>query len=142
MSEPDNPPTPSVDPADDLVVFLSYRRSDTGLFATSLYSELARLFGPERVFMDIDTIDPGDDWRVRIDDAIHASDVILVLIGPWWAVVADPSGNRRIDEDRDRLRAEIAAALNDRTKRVIPVLVQDARIPAPTELPPDLADLA
>lgn len=51
-------------------------------------------------------------------------------------------GARRVDHADDFVRMEVAAGLRRSELRVIPVLIQGARMPAPTSLPEELRDLA
>ena len=46
-----------------LRIFLNYRREETSGHAGRLYDALAARFGEERVFMDIDRIEPGQEGR-------------------------------------------------------------------------------
>jgi len=127
--------------AEGLVVFISYRRQDSGGRVHPLYESLVERLGRDQVFVDVDTIEPGEDWHERIDRAIDTSDVVLVVIGPWWTAIEDPAGARRLDSQNDRLRAEIAAALDGAPKRVIPVLVGGATMPREADLPDGLRSL-
>jgi hypothetical protein len=43
-------------------VFVSYRRSDSAADAGRLYDALSASFGQRSVFMDIDTLQPGQDF--------------------------------------------------------------------------------
>ena len=47
-------------------IFLSYRREDTSGHAGRLYDLLARRYGAEQVFMDIDAIPVGSDFGEEI----------------------------------------------------------------------------
>ena len=120
-------------------VFLSYRRVDSELPAGWLRQLLADAFGPENVFMDVDSIRPGDDFAAVIEGAVSTCDVLLALIGRQWSTVLGADGRRRIDAPNDLVRVEIEAALR-RDVRVIPVLVGGA-LPAADELPGELAGL-
>ena len=60
--------------------------------------------------------------------------MVLVVIGPNWLNAKDESGGRRLDNPDDFVAIEIAAALA-RGIRVIPVLVDGARMPKAGELP-------
>jgi hypothetical protein len=122
-----------------LRVFVSYRRGDSG-HAGRLYDALASRFGPENVFMDIDTIEPGLDFAEVIDRAVQACDVVIVLIGPRWVTATDTDGRRRLDNAEDFVRLEIEAALA-RDVVVIPTCVQGADMPPVRELPPTLVGL-
>ncbi|MBR0567177.1 toll/interleukin-1 receptor domain-containing protein [Azoarcus sp. L1K30] len=121
-------------------IFISYRREDSSGYAGRLYDRLAARFGRERVFMDVEGIDPGTDFVDAIDAAVASCTVLIVLIGPKW-LGDDTGGARRIDDTHDFVRLETAAALR-RKIRVLPVLVNDAEMPPEDALPPDLKALA
>jgi DNA-binding beta-propeller fold protein YncE len=122
-------------------VFISYRRGPTSPYAGRLYDRLAERFGPERVFMDVDTIKPGADFLEHIRSAVSSCAAILVVIGPEWLDVRAPDGNRRLENPEDLVRLEVTTGL-ERGITVVPVLVQGARMPAPTELPAPLSHLS
>jgi len=67
--------------------------------------------------------------------------VLLALIGERWLTITDEKGRARLDNPKDFVRLEIEAALT-RNVRVIPILVEGARMPRPDQLPPSLAKLA
>jgi hypothetical protein len=56
--------------------------------------------------------------------------------------VEDASGRRRLDDAADFVRVEVESALRQSDVRVVPVLVQGARMPRAEDLPPSLAELA
>lgn len=122
-----------------LRVFISYRREDTADAAGRLYDALAARSG-DQIFIDIDTIEPGSDYSEVIEGAVGSCDVLLALIGRQWLSVTDPAGHRRLDNDDDWVRLELEAALQ-RDVRVIPILLQDARMPTPDQLPASLEKL-
>jgi hypothetical protein len=122
-------------------IFISYRREDTAYPAAWLFDRLVSRFGRAQVFKDIDSIEPGDDFGEVIGTAVGSCDVLLALIGDRWLTVTDQDGRRRLDDPDDLVRIEIEAALT-RSVRVIPILVQGARMPRAGELPPSLAILA
>jgi uncharacterized RDD family membrane protein YckC len=64
----------------------------------------------------------------------------LALIGDEWLTITDEHGRRRLDSPDDFVRVEIEAALT-RKVRVIPILVDGARMPRADELPDSLAKL-
>ena len=51
-------------------IFISYRREDCAAHAGRLYDALSARFGEQNVFMDVDTIDLGTDFVVKIEQAI------------------------------------------------------------------------
>jgi len=122
-------------------IFISYRRDDTEGEAGRLFDDLTRTFGENSVFMDVAGINPGIDFRKAIDDNVASCGVLLAMIGPTWATIANSSGTRRLEDPNDFVRLEIASALA-REIAVIPVLVHDAKMPHPDQLPDNLKDLA
>lgn len=121
-------------------IFISYRREDSSGFAGRLYDRLANHFGRERIFMDVDTIQPGLDFVSAIESAVSKSEVQIVIIGSDWLNATDAAGNRRLDNPEDFIRIEIAAALKQNA-RVIPVLVERTTMPLFSDLPDDLKPL-
>jgi hypothetical protein len=122
-------------------IFISYRRDDTEGEAGRLFDDLVRSFGEDSVFMDVAGINPGMDFRKAIDDNVANCGVLLAIIGPAWSSIKNADGARRLDDPNDFVRLEIASALA-REVAVIPVLVHDAKMPRPEDLPENLKDLA
>jgi hypothetical protein len=122
-------------------VFVSYRREDSEGQARALSNELAQMIGKDSVFMDVDSIDLGRDFRQVLQERLGSCDILLALIGPEWLDSKDATGNRRLDSPTDFVRQEIAAALK-RNIPVTPVLLRGAKMPAQEQLPDDLKDLA
>lgn len=122
-------------------IFISYRRDDTEGEAGRLFDDLVGKFGEDSVFMDVAGINPGVDFRKAIDDNVASCGVLLAMIGPAWCSIKNADGTRRLDDPNDFVRLEIASALA-RDVAVIPVLVHDAKMPRPTDLPENLKNLA
>ena len=122
-------------------VFISYRRNDTKWAAGRLYDRLAAVLGAENVFLDVSNIEPGKDFVLEIKEVVGTCDVFLAMIGEHWLESAGDSTSRRIDNQRDLIRVEVATAL-ERNIRVIPILVDNATLPDEDALPTDLASLA
>lgn len=89
-------------------VFISYRREDAAVYARGLHDRLKDEF---QVFMDVDNIPLGQDFRALLGDAVGSCDVLIVCVGKSWANAADEDGNRRLEHQQDFVRFEIAAAL-------------------------------
>ena len=121
-------------------IFISYRREETAYPAAWLFDRLAERFGGGQVFKDVDSIQLGDDFVEVITRAVGSCDVLLTLIGNEWLTITDAHGRRRLDNPDDFVRLEIEAALT-RNVRVIPILVEDARMPRADDLPDSLAKL-
>jgi hypothetical protein len=123
------------------VIGISYRRDDSAGLAGRLYDRLSEQFGFDRVFMDVDAILPGEDFREAIRRRIYEAAAWLVVMGPSWAQSVNSRGERLLDDPGDFVRIEIATAL-ERGIVVIPVLVDGAAMPRSEELPADLRTLA
>ena len=121
-------------------IFISYRRGDFEGQARALSIELANYVGEGSVFIDVDSIALGRDFRQSLHESLELCDAVLALIGPNWLDIRDPAGRRRLDDPDDFVRQEIAAALK-RNIPVTPVLLQGASMPAQERLPDDLKDL-
>ncbi len=89
--------------------------------------------------MDIQ-MEAGVDFSQQINEAVGSCGALIVLIGEDWVTVADSEGKRRIDDPADIHRMEVEAGL-DRRVRLIPALVQDARMPRAEDLPEQLRPL-
>jgi hypothetical protein len=122
-------------------IFISYRRDDTEGEAGRLFDDLVGKFGEDAVFMDVAGINPGMDFRKAIDDNVAHCGVLLAMIGPAWSAIKNADGARRLDDPNDFVRLEVASALA-RDVAVIPVLVHDAKMPRPEDLPENLKELA
>ncbi len=120
-------------------IMLSYRRSDSAGITGRIFDRLAAHFGADSVFMDIDAIPLGVDFHKHIDDALKTMDVVLAIIGPDWLGPLS-SGMSRIASPNDPVRIEIETALKNGT-RIIPVLVEGAKMPARDDLPEPLRSI-
>ena len=129
------------EPVDRPRIFINYRRDDAAGDAGRLYDALSARFGKGEVFMDVDTIQPGADFRDVIIQAVESCEVLVTVIGRSWLSLEDAHGGRRLDNPQDLVRLEIQAALN-RKILLVPALVQGARMPRADQLPTSLAKLA
>lgn len=121
-------------------IFICYRRDDSSAYAGRIYDRLSAHFGPEHVFMDVDAIRPGEDFREVIRRTCDSCEVLLAVIGRSWVTAADRRGGLRLQDESDLVRVEIASALK-KGLHVIPVLVGDAEMPGPETLPTDIKEL-
>ena len=121
-------------------IFINYRREDSIGTAGRLHDRLAQAFGQKNLFMDVDSIPAGVDFVADLNSQVAACRVFLAVIGPNWLNAKDESGGRRLDNPDDFVAIEIAAALA-RDIRVIPVLVDDARMPKADKLPDPIKPL-
>jgi TIR domain len=125
--------------SEPLRIFVSYRRTDAPAHAGRLYDRLINSFDEANVFMDVDTIEPGLDFRTEMQNAVGKCDAFVAVIGKKWTgprLLRRP----RIESAMDYVRVEVEAALA-RKIRVIPMLVEEARLPAPDDLPGRVKEL-
>lgn len=121
-------------------LFISYRRSDAAGHAGRLHDRLVEYFDRERIFYDLDTIEWGDRFPERITNGVRECKVLLAVMAPDWLTVTDDTGRRRLDDEKDFVRCELALALAE-GKKVFVVALGGARIPTAAELPAPLAGL-
>jgi len=122
-------------------IFISYRREDSSDVVGLLFDYLEAHFGRQAVFMDVESIPLGVDFRDHIRAALDQCGVVLVVIGSRWLTVADEKGSARLLDPDDHVRIEIEQALQ-RDVPVIPVLVSGGKIPAPDQVPSSLTSLS
>ncbi|HKJ18829.1 MAG TPA: toll/interleukin-1 receptor domain-containing protein [Xanthomonadales bacterium] len=115
-------------------IFISYRRDDSRHSAGRICDRLVSYFGKDQVFMDIEKIPLGVDFRQYVKDQLEHCKIVLAVIGDDWLIDGnEPSKNTHI---------ELATALERADIPVIPVLVGDAPIPNEDQLPDDLKELS
>jgi Domain of unknown function (DUF4189)/TIR domain/Putative peptidoglycan binding domain len=122
-------------------IFINYRRGDEPGFTQALLGRLEQAFPAERLFIDVDNIPPGEDFVRMLESQVAQCDAMLTVIGTNWLDATDEHGGRRLDDPNDFVRIEIESALK-LGKRVIPVLVHQARMPHPDELPEAIRTLS
>src|ERR1700694_5701031 len=115
-------------------IFINYRRGGDSGKPVRLCDRLLEAFQPEQLFMDVDSVPPGVDFVRMLEEKVSQCDVLLAVIGKDWIDTRDATGARRLDNPDDFVRVEIESALKQ-GKRVIPVLVHEARMPSRDELP-------
>ena len=116
-------------------VFISYRRGSDQAYARLLRQELAREFGDEAVFRDVERIEGGEKFLPTIQAALAGCNTFLALISPYWL-----EATKRLHDPEDFVRMEVAAALASGV-RVIPVLLGGAQVPEKKALPADIKEL-
>ena len=121
---------------------MSYRRQDSAGHAGRVYDGLAARFGDDNVFMDVNSIRPGDPFMDVLERTLSEIDLMVVVLGPRWVTIEDDAGRRRLDDPDDFIRMEVSRALERDDVRVIPVRVAGAGVPSRDELPEPLRKLA
>jgi Sulfatase-modifying factor enzyme 1/TIR domain len=122
-------------------VFISYRRADAKYPARDIHKAFCRTLPRDQVFMDVDSIPPGANFRKTLKDWVDQCEVLLALISSGWIDASDPkTGRRRLDNEGDFVRIEIGEALA-RDIKVVPVLIDGTLLPDRDLLPDDLKGL-
>src|ERR1700720_4055757 len=119
-------------------IVLSYRRDDSKWIAGRIFDRLEGHYGRGNVFMDIDTIPVGLDFREYLQQSLDRCDILLAVVGPRWLVTDEP-GRHAITDETDWVRIEIETALAKKIP-VIPILIDRLRMPKASELPDTLRD--
>lgn len=128
-------------------VFISYRRADTPEATQALYDYLADKIGQERVFLDVVDVAAGDNFRLHLEDTLTTCDYMVVVLGPRWLTEMQAYSYwklRHVWSDGkkttpDFVRFEIETALR-RKIRILPVLIDGAKMPSPEDVPWQLYD--
>ena len=93
-------------------IFVSYRREDSIDATGRICDRLKEHFGREAVFLDVDAVPFGVDFRLHIEQEVGRCDVLLAIIGKGWieARHEEEGSRRRLDDPGDFVRVEIASA--------------------------------
>lgn len=119
-------------------IVISYRRRDSDAISGRIRDHLVAEFGPDSVFMDIDSIPIGANFRKYIATALGKTDILLAIIGPQW--LGNEAPVARIQNPTDPVRIELEKALELQIP-VWPVLVNGAVMPEAPQLPETLQEL-
>jgi hypothetical protein len=123
-------------------IFISYRRLDSKSDARSICQRLEKTFGKGKVFIDVDSIRPGDDFQSVLKNDLEKGNTVVVVIGPRWLELLRSSSKPSDSETSDDyVYLEVASALQ-RKLPIFPVLVDGATMPEPKDLPDYLKPLA
>ena len=122
-------------------IFLNYRRQQSEWPTLRLRDRLIEAFGTDRIFTDVDSIEPGQHFTKALEAAVASCRVLLAVIGRDWVNARDEAGQRRLENPNDWVRIEIETALRNPKVLVIPVLLDGATMPPIDQLPGELAQL-
>jgi TIR domain len=121
-------------------ICISYRRSDSTAIVGRIYDRLVGRYGAESVFMDLNDIPYGADFRKHIQAAFQETGLLIAAIGPRW-LGEQANGTARIHDKLDPVRVEIQTALRQRVL-VIPVLVDGGQMPGADDLPRNIKEFS
>lgn len=122
-------------------VFINYRSSDDKLAVDLLDKELCGRLGERAVFRDDRSLLAGVEFAPELLTNVRRAKVLLAMIGERWEDTLDRDGRRRLDNESDWVRREIAEALANRV-HVVPVLVGARRKLEEATLPEDIRAIA
>jgi Domain of unknown function (DUF4432)/TIR domain len=105
-------------------IFISYRREESSAWAGRLSDRLSNHFPSNQIFMDVDSVDPGEDFVKTIEKTVGSRDVLIAVISKGWL--------SSCDQERFYLSGFCTAR-----KNLSPVLrssAMDTLLPAPVDL--------
>lgn len=106
-------------------IIISFRKNDTKAVAGRVGDYLGNQFGETQVVVGVASlIQPGDDFIEAIEEGVKRCQALVLLIGANW-VGTEGWLNNASDHDHIALTAALGA-----NKRVIPILVEGATLPA------------
>lgn len=117
-------------------IFISYRRDDAAGQVGRLFGRLSQHYGEDFVFMDVESINPSQQFETVIEDRIKNCDVMLIAIGPRW--VADRGASQA--DTKDFVRLEIATALAAK-RAICPMLIDRREAIDPNMLPAEFREV-
>jgi hypothetical protein len=120
-------------------IFISYRRDDSRHFAGRLFDSISKALPNARVFRDVQSIHPGEDFVDVLNEQLESCQALLLVIGPNWLKVGD-SGRTNLHNPNDYSRLEIETAIR-RNIPLIPILVDNAEMPTHDQIPECLSQL-
>jgi hypothetical protein len=121
-------------------IAISYRRADSRATVGRIFDHLVEHYGEKEIFIDIDDIPYGVDYRGHIDGILRQIELLIVVVGAHWRGPRKP-GPPRIFDEADPVRIELQTALA-RSIRIVPVLVDDAVMPQAGDLPESLQEFS
>ena len=122
-------------------VFLSYRRGPGQHAVGRIYDTLVSHLGEKNVFMDTDSIKPGQSFPEEISRSISSCDYFLAIISEGWLGYDPTTEKRRIDDLNDWVRIEVETALQSSKTNLIPILIGPSSFPKKEELPISIREI-
>lgn len=113
-------------------VFISYRHKSIGMSVSAVRDGLHRTLGEDRIAIDVEFL-KGVPLPVLLRHEVESCGALLVLIDAHWIDDID-----RLADPDDCVRLEIITALT-RGIPVIPVFLDESRLPPARDLPEELA---
>ncbi len=122
-------------------LFISYRREEAGHVAGRIYDHLEREFGTSQVFLDVEKIEIGRDFRSEIRNALLRCQAMVLVIGQKWIKLFKRGWLGGLTSHADYVLTEIELAL-EHNVRILPVLVDGANMPSFAALPKSVRQIS
>lgn len=117
-------------------IYISYRPVDAPT-VEQIVRRCLQTYGQYSVIMNPQqSLPPDTRLETHVDNLIHASSTVLLIVGNEWAGI-DQFGRFRLSTADVPIHSEISWALRSE-KQVILVLIDGARMPPPDMIPDDL----
>jgi hypothetical protein len=112
---------------------LSYRRHESAAMAGRIYDFLVTKYGAASVFIDLDNVPYGVDFKEHTRAILQQCDLIVVLVGPRW-IGKRVDGSIGILNENDPVRIQVELAIQEKVT-IFPVLVDGGQMPDRKDLP-------
>ena len=113
-------------------IFVSYARSDFSS-AVLIRNTLGGLYGESSVYIDSSHIRPATKWLTNLNETLGGVLLLIAIVGDGWT--------EKMQDSSDYVRQELECALANGAE-ILPVLVNQTRMPSPKKLPEALRDIA
>lgn len=122
-------------------IFINYRREDSITAANIIHGNLLKN-EQNKIFIDKKGIPVGFDFKSYIAKKIKKYDIMLAIIGNQWLTLKDVNNELRILNYDDILRMELAEGFKNKKMLIIPVLIDNTKMPDKDFLPDDIKELS
>ena len=106
--------------------------------ARGIQSKLKDEFGADSVFLDIEDIGGGEEWKQKLIHVLEDDPIVVTLVTTKWN--SRRQGKPKLMHKEDHVRFELETAIS-RGLPVVPVLYEKANIPNTERLPKSLHPL-
>lgn len=120
-------------------IFVSYRREDSTGETFQLVKSLKQFINGQKIFLDNEKLEPGQDFPKALKQHLKNCDIILVVIGKKW-LEYNGDNSLPLSDEGNWVRIEIATAIRQ-GKLIIPILLNGTTMPRKEDLPSVLAPL-
>lgn len=104
-----------------------------------IFDRLCAHYGKDAVFMDIDKIPAGIDFRQYLSNTLLKAQVVLAIVGHKWHGGGGKGAADRIQDENDPVRIEVETALYGGVP-IIPVLIGHRKMPSAAQMPDKLKE--